>query len=327
MPQVSILDLAPVPENGTVADSLQSAVRIAQHAEKWGYHRYWMAEHHNMTGIASAATAVVLGHIASQTRTIRVGSAGIMLPNHPPYIVAEQFGTLDALYPNRIDLGLGRAPGTDGKTLRALRRSPNDAEQFPNDVQELLGYLAEADNADAIKAIPGFQQNIPVWLLGSSTFGAQLAARLGLPYAFASHFAPDHLSHALTLYRKQFKPSKYLDKPYAAAALNLFAADSDTHARRMMTSMQQQFISLRRGMPGRMQPPVDDIQAIADPYELAAANHALNFTAVGTKDTVARHLNQFIEQTQVDEVILTCNAYDTDDRLRSFEIGSEILLS
>lgn len=321
----SLLDLAPVTEDGSTAQALQNSADLAQHAEKWGYSRFWMAEHHNMQGIASAATAVALGHVASKTEHIRIGSAGIMLPNHAPFVVAEQFGTLDALYPGRVDLGLGRAPGTDGATLRALRRSPNDAENFPRDVQELLGYLAEAQPSDAIKAVPGYGQNIPVWLLGSSTFGAQLAAHLGLPYAFASHFAPDYLHHALTAYRDNFKPSRYLDKPYAAAAMNVFAADSETDARYAMSSMQQQFIALRRGMPGQLKAPVDDINRVSSPQEIAGANHALTYTAVGTKDTVRSQLQTFIKDTGVDELILTCHAYDHSARLRSLEIASEVL--
>ncbi|WP_300317691.1 LLM class flavin-dependent oxidoreductase [Idiomarina sp.] len=321
----SLLDLAPVTEEGTAATALHNAADIAQHAEKWGYSRFWMAEHHNMEGIASAATAVALGYVASKTEHIRVGSAGIMLPNHAPFVVAEQFGTLDALYPGRVDLGLGRAPGTDGATLRALRRSPNDAENFPRDVQELLGYLAEAQPADVIKAVPGYGQKIPVWLLGSSTFGAQLAAHLGLPYAFASHFAPDYLHHALKAYRDNFKPSQYLDKPYVAAAMNVFAAESETEARYMMSSMQQQFIALRRGTPGKLKAPVEDISRVGSPQEIAGANHALTYTAVGTKDTVSRHINQFIDDTGIDELILTCHGYDHNARLRSFEIASEVL--
>lgn len=323
----SLLDLAPVTEDGSVQQALHHAAELAQHAERWGYHRFWMAEHHNMTGIASAATAVALGYIAANTRTIRIGSAGIMLPNHAPFVVAEQFGTLDSLYPGRVDLGLGRAPGTDGATLRALRRSPNDAEQFPADVQELLGYLGQAKDSDAIKAIPGFQQNIPVWLLGSSTFGAQLAAHLGLPYAFASHFAPDYLHHALRAYRDNFQPSAYLDKPYVAAAMNVFAADSDGDARRMMSSMQQQFVALRRGTPGRLKAPVDDLSAVASPHEVAAANHALSYTAVGDKQQVNATLKHFAEETAIDELIVTCHAYDHDQRLRSVEIAAECLSS
>ncbi|WP_417447479.1 LLM class flavin-dependent oxidoreductase [Idiomarina abyssalis] len=321
----SVLDLAPVTEGGSVAESLRNSADLAQHAERWGYHRFWMAEHHNMTGIASAATAVALGYVADKTDKIRIGSGGVMLPNHAPFVVAEQFGTLDALYPGRVDIGLGRAPGTDGRTLRALRRKPDDAEQFPNDVQELLGYLEEAQESDAIKAVPGFQQKIPVWLLGSSTFGAQLAAHLGLPYAFASHFAPDYLQHALKAYRDNFRPSRYLSKPYVAAAMNVFAADDESEARKMMSSMQQQFIALRRGMPGPLKAPVDDIRAVASPHELAGANHALTYTAVGTKETVQRHLQQFIDDTGIDEIILTSHVFDHDARLRSFEIAADAL--
>lgn len=323
----SILDLAPITEQGTVQQALYHSADLAQHAERWGYHRFWMAEHHNMTGIASAATAVALGYVAGKTEKIRIGSAGVMLPNHAPFVVAEQFGTLDCLYPGRVDLGLGRAPGTDAATLHALRRSPNDADKFPADVQELLSYLGEAQPTDPIKAIPGFQQPIPVWLLGSSTFGAQLAAQLGLPYAFASHFAPDYLHHALRVYRDQFKPSKYLDKPYVAAAINVFAADGEDDARRMMTSMQQQFIALRRGMPGRLKAPVDDIRQVASASELAAANHALSYTAVGDKQHVRATLKHFVEETAVDELIVTCHAYEHNQRLRSVELAAECLHS
>lgn len=278
-----------------------------------------------MPGIASAATVVALAHLAAHTSRIRLGSGGVMLPNHAPYIVAEQFGTLDALHPNRIDIGLGRAPGTDGRTLRALRRSAEDAEHFPADVQELLGYLAEASPQDPVKAIPGFQQPIPVWLLGSSLFGAQLAAKLGLPYAFASHFAPDMLHQAIKVYREQFTPSRYLDAPYCVAAMNVFAADDEPSARRMMSSMQQQFVDLRRGQPGLLPKPVDDIRQHCDPYALAAANHALTYTALGTPEQATRQIHQFAEDTQVDEVMLTCHAYDHTARKRSFEIAAQLI--
>lgn len=322
--KLSVLDLAPVTEETDVGASLRNSVDLAQHSEKLGYHRYWMAEHHNMPGIASAATVVALAHLAAHTETIRLGSGGIMLPNHAPYIVAEQFGTLDALHPNRFDIGLGRAPGTDGRTLRALRRKPEDAEFFPSDVQELLGYLAEATPQDPIKAVPGYQQNIPVWLLGSSLFGAQLAAKLGLPYAFASHFAPDMLHQALRVYREQFTPSRYLDKPYCIAAMNVFAADDEQSARRMMSSMQLQFVDLRRGQPGLLPKPVDDVRLQCDPHALAAANHALMYSAVGNPDQVQRQLKQFSEDTGADEIMLTCHAYNHEARKRSLDIAAQV---
>lgn len=324
--KLSVLDLAPVTDVTNVGTSLTNSVDLAQHCEKLGYHRYWMAEHHNMPGIASAATVVALAHLAANTSSIRIGSGGIMLPNHAPYIVAEQFGTLDALHPNRIDLGLGRAPGTDGRTLRALRRKPEEAEYFPSDVQELLGYLAEATPDDPVKAVPGYQQNIPVWLLGSSLFGAQLAAKLGLPYAFASHFAPDMLHQALRAYKEQFTPSQYLDKPYCVAAMNVFAADDEANARYMMSSMQLQFVDLRRGRPGLLPKPVDDIREHCDPYALAAANHALSYSAVGNPEQVKRQIQQFAVDTGADEIMLTCHAYDHAARKRSFEIAAATII-
>lgn len=321
----SVLDLAPVTEQTNVSQALHNAGDLARHCEQHGYHRFWMAEHHNMAGIASAATAVALGYVASKTERIRVGSGGVMLPNHAPYVVAEQFGTLDALYPERIDLGLGRAPGTDGQTLRALRRKPQDAEHFPGDVQELLGYLQNAQSGDAIKAYPGFQQKIPVWLLGSSLFSAQLAAKLGLPYAFASHFAPDMLHQALKLYRNEFVPSALLDAPYSMAVMNVFAADDEHQARYMMSSMQRQFVALRQGNPGLLPPPVDDIRTVCDDQGLHAANHALTYTAVGNQQQVARQMSNFVDDTAIDELMLTCHAFDHNARKRSFEIAAAAL--
>lgn len=321
----SVLDLAPVTQETSVAEALRNSGDLARHCEELGYHRFWMAEHHNMAGIASAATAVALGYVASQTSSIRVGSGGVMLPNHAPYVVAEQFGTLDALYPDRIDLGLGRAPGTDGRTLRALRRQPQDAEHFPADVQELLGYLQNAQPQDAIKAYPGFQQKIPVWLLGSSLFSAQLAAKLGLPYAFASHFAPDMMHQALKLYRKEFVPSSTLDAPYSMAVMNVFAADDEHQARYVMSSMQRQFVALRQGNPGLLPPPVDDIRTVCDDLNLRAANHALSVTAVGNQQQVARQMYNFVDDAAIDELMLTCHAYDHAARKRSLEIAAAAL--
>lgn len=323
--KLSVLDIAPVTTQTPVTEALHNSADLARHCENLGYHRYWMAEHHNMPGIASAATAVILAHVASQTKKIRIGSGGVMLPNHAPYVIAEQFGTLDALHPGRVDIGLGRAPGTDGRTMKALRRKPEDAESFPNDVQELLGYLGQAQTSDPIKAIPGFQQDIPVWLLGSSLFSAQLAAKLGLPYAFASHFAPDLLHQALKVYNNEFVPSKYLDAPYSMAVMNVFAADDEATARRMMSSVQQQFVELRQGRPGLLQKPVDDIREICDPYALAATNHALTYTALGNREQVARQVKSFAKDTAVNEIMLTCHAYNHDDRKRSFEIAADVV--
>src|SRR6478735_2622616 len=262
MVPLSVLDLAPIVQGGDAADAFRRSLDLAQHAERWGYRRFWLAEHHGMPGIASAATAVVIRHIAAGTTTIRVGSGGIMLPNHAPLVIAEQFGTLASLFPGRIDLGLGRAPGTDQTTARALRRDLHgSAESFPDDVVELQRYFADPVEGQRVRAVPGAGLHVPIWLLGSSLFSAQLAAALGLPFAFASHFAPDYLLTALEVYRKQFRPSKTLDKPYAMVGVNVFAADTNEEARRLFTSLQQQFINLRRGTPGQLQPPVDRVAA------------------------------------------------------------------
>lgn len=323
MAVLSILDLSPINEGSDAGESLRRSVDLAQHAERWGYHRFWMAEHHNMTGIASAATAVVLAHIGAHTNSIRIGAGGIMLPNHAPLIVAEQFGTLAALHPNRVDLGLGRAPGTDGATLRALRRTYDSADTFPSDVQELLGYLDDPKPGQRIKAVPGMGSKVPVWILGSSLFGAQLAAHLGLPYAFASHFAPDYLQAAIEAYRNNFKPSQYLDKPYVTAAVNVFAADTEQAAKRLKSSMLLQFIALRQGNPGPLAAPVDDIEKRVDPGALAAANHALKYSAMGTAEQVHQYLRDFVAATGVDEIMLTCHAFEHEQRLRSFEIAKD----
>ena len=322
---LSILDLSPIPQGLTAADALRNSRDLAQHAEAWGYHRYWVAEHHNMTGIASAATAVVIGHIAAGTKTIRVGSGGIMLPNHSPLVIAEQFGTLATLFPDRIDLGLGRAPGTDQETARALRRDPAaNADRFPHDVQELQAYFEPAAPGQKIRAVPGAGLRVPLWLLGSSLFGAQLAAHLGLPYAFASHFAPDDLTQALHVYRDRFKPSRQLDRPYAAVAVNVFAADTDREARRHFTSLQQAFVNLRRGMPGQIPAPIDDITAYAQPHEIAQINHSLAYSVVGTPDLVRRGLQEIIRETQPDELIATGHFHDHTARLHSFELLSQL---
>ena len=274
MPLLSILDLAFVPEGGTPADALRNTRDLAQHAEKWGYRRFWLAEHHNIVGIASAATAVVIGYVAANTRTIRVGAGGIMLPNHSPLVIAEQFGTLETLYPGRIDLGLGRAPGTDQRTLLALRRTPDSAESFPDDVLELQQFFEPAKQGQPVQAVPGAGLGVPLWILGSSLFGAQLAAILGLPYAFASHFAPAALMPALQEYRSRFKPSKQLGQSYAAAGVNVFAAETDAEARRLFTSAQQQFTRMVRGTRGKLPPPIDDIETYWTPTEKDRLRHA-----------------------------------------------------
>jgi luciferase family oxidoreductase group 1 len=273
----SILDLCPIPQGATAADAFRNSLDLAQHAEQWGYQRYWLAEHHNMPGIASAATSVVIGHIAGGTRTIRVGSGGVMLPNHSPLVIAEQFGTLASLYPDRIDLGLGRAPGTDVLTASALRRDLlGSVDQFPRDVQELQYYLGPAVPGRKIHAVPGTGLKVPIWLLGSSLFSAQLAARLGLPFAFASHFAPAEMMQALTLYRSEFRPSGQLGRPYSMLAMHVIAADTDAAARRNLTSVQQAFINLRRGMPGQIPPPIDDIDVFCPPAERVSVDYALS---------------------------------------------------
>src|SRR3954454_16996053 len=324
MTAFSILDLSPIPKGASAAVALRNTLELAQHAEKLGYRRYWLSEHHNMPGIASAATSVVIGHVAGGTKTIRVGSGGIMLPNHSPLVVAEQFGTLASLYPGRIDLGLGRAPGTDMLTARALRRDMEDsAEQFPQDVQELQYYFAQSTERQSIRAVPGAGLNVPIWLLGSSLFSAQLAAALGLPFAFASHFAPDLLLPALQIYRAHFKPTAALAQPYAMAGVGVFAADTDADARRLITSAQQQFLNLRRGRPGPVPPPVDSMDDLWSAAERAGVEHALRYAIVGTPDAVKRGLDAFIAETRVDEVMITAQIYDHAARLRSYEIVAD----
>jgi luciferase family oxidoreductase group 1 len=320
----SILDLCPIPQGSAPADAFRNTLNLAQHAEKLGYRRYWLAEHHNMPGIASAATSVVIGYVAGGTKTIRVGSGGIMLPNHSPLVIAEQFGTLASLYPGRIDLGLGRAPGTDVLTARALRRdSANSSDRFPQDVEELL-HLFEPVPDQKIRAVPGAGLDVPIWLLGSSLFSAQLAAALGLPFAFASHFAPADLLEALSLYRRNFQPSKYLAKPYAMVGANVIAAETDAAARFQFTSIQQAFTNLRRGMPGQIPPPIENIDDFWSPVEKAYTSQSLLCSVVGSVETVERGLNRFLEVTQPDELIITANIYDQSARLRSFELVAEI---
>ncbi len=317
----SILDLAPIPRGATATEALANTLALARHAEALGYRRYWLAEHHNMPGIASAATGIVIAHVAGGTRSIRVGSGGVMLPNHSPLVVAEQFGTLASLYPGRIDLGLGRAPGTDMQTARALRRDAVDsADQFPQDVLELQGYFAAAQPGQHLRAVPGEGLEVPIWLLGSSLFSAQLAAMLGLPFAFASHFAPDLMRQALDIYRNRFEPSRQLDRPYAMLAANVIAADTDAEARRQFTSQQQSFVNLRRGTPGQVPPPIDDIDSFWSPAERATVERALAVSFVGSPDTVRAGLSAFIADLQPDELMITAHLHDQPARLRSIEL-------
>jgi luciferase family oxidoreductase group 1 len=324
MVPLSILDLVPVIVGETPREALRKSLDLAQHAERFGYTRYWVAEHHNMTGIASAATSVVIGYLACGTSTIRVGSGGIMLPNHPPIVIAEQFGTLESLYPGRIDLGLGRAPGTDQLTVRALRRNPMRADSFPEDVVELQSLLAPAIHRQAVRAVPGAGTEVPIWILGSSTFGAELAATLGLPYAFASHFAPDALFDALEVYRREFKPSKQLDHPYAMVGVNVVAADTDEEARRLFTTVQQSFANLLRGSPGKLQPPVDDIEEYWTPPEKHQASRMLKYSIVGSPETVGRDLKSLVALTKADELMVVCSLHDHAARIRSYELVAEI---
>jgi luciferase family oxidoreductase group 1 len=320
----SILDLAPINEGSDAAQSFRNTLDLARHAERWGYQRFWLAEHHGMPGIASAATAVLIGHVASGTSTIRVGAGGIMLPNHSPLVIAEQFGTLESLYPGRIDLGLGRAPGSDQLTARALRRNlATDPNQFPNDVIELMGYFA-AEQRHAVRAVPGAGLNVPIWILGSSLFGAQVAAALGLPYAFASHFAPDQMMQAIALYRSTFKPSAQLAKPYVMLGYNVFAADSEEEAQFLATSMQQAFVNLRTGHPKRLQPPVQGYLDSIIPQQRDVLDEVLSCAAIGPRDTVKRSLQDFIEQTGADELMITSMMFDHAARLRSYEITAEL---
>ena len=316
----SVLDLAPIVQGASASDAFRNSRDLAQRAERLGFRRFWLAEHHNMSGIASAATAVVIGHVAAATTTIRVGAGGVMLPNHAPLVVAEQFGTLESLFPGRIDLGLGRAPGTDPVAARALRRDPASAETFPDDVVELLSYFEPARPGQAIRAIPGAGLSVPVWLLGSSLYSAQLAAALGLPFAFASHFAPDALMQALDLYRTRFEPSSRLEKPYAMLGVNVVAADTDAEAAHLFTSMQQQFVNLRRGTPGQLQPPIDDIEKFWTPAEKAGVQHSLAYAVVGSRDTVKDKLRSFIAWTDADELMITAHIHDHTARVRSYEL-------
>jgi luciferase family oxidoreductase group 1 len=318
----SILDLAPITEGSDAGQAFRNTLDLAQLGERLGYQRYWLAEHHNMPGIASAATAVLIGHVAAGTSTIRVGAGGIMLPNHAPLQVAEAFGTLASLHPGRIDLGLGRAPGTDQPTARALRRYFDSADAFPQDVLELLGYFEPAQPGQPVRAVPGAGIEVPVWLLGSSLFSARLAAQLGLPFAFASHFAPDAMDEALALYRRNFVPSARLQQPYAMLGINVVAADSDAEARRLFTTQQQSFISLRRGKPGLIPPPIDDIEAYWTPAEKLMVERALACAVVGDAAAVKEGIAAFVARHRPDELMLTANIFEHAARRRSFEIAA-----
>ncbi|WP_332680888.1 LLM class flavin-dependent oxidoreductase [Bosea sp. (in: a-proteobacteria)] len=321
---LSVLDLAFVTEGATPADALHNSRALARHAEKLGYTRFWLAEHHNMTGIASAATSVAIGYVAEGTATIRVGAGGIMLPNHSPLVIAEQFGTLEALYPGRIDLGLGRAPGTDQRTWRALRREADSAERFPQDVLELQALLGPLQPDQVIQAVPGTGSNVPLWILGSSLFGSQLAAMLGLPYAFASHFSPDALMDALAVYRERFQPSAQLARPHAMVGVNVVAAETDAEAQRLFTSVQQRFADMLRGRRGLLPKPIDDIESYWSGPEKAQAQRMLACSFVGSRATVQEQLQAFIEKTQADELIVASAIYDHAARLRSYEILAEL---
>ncbi|MDO6484476.1 LLM class flavin-dependent oxidoreductase [Shimia thalassica] len=325
MKYFSLLDLAPIPEGQSASDALSNSVALAKLAEASGYHRYWLAEHHNMPGIASSSTAVLIAHIAAATSALRVGAGGIMLPNHAPLVVAEQFGTLATLYPNRIDLGLGRAPGTDMATARALRRHMSPEDGFPQDVQELMGYLAVPDSPQRVRAIPGEGTQVPVWILGSSLYGAQLAAHLGLPYAFASHFAPAMLEQALDVYRTTFQPSEALAEPYVMMAAGVCAADTDAEAARLRTSQQLGFARLRSGTPGKLPEPVDDVTQEVPPAVLEQVNYALSCSATGSRETVKSQLSKILSAHQPDELMVTGMIHDQSARLKSFEIAAEIL--
>jgi luciferase family oxidoreductase group 1 len=321
---LSILELVRVTEETDARGALDNARDLAAHAEQWGYRRIWVAEHHNMPGIASAATSIVLAHIAAGTKTIRVGAGGVMLPNHAPYVIAEQFGTLACLFPGRIDLGLGRAPGTDQLTLRALRRTPEAAEGFPQDVLELQAFLAPVAPGQRIQAVPAAGTEVPLWILGSSHFGAMLAGELGLPYAFASHFAPDELIPALAIYRSRFKPFELLERPYAMVGVNVIAADTDEEARRLATTQQMSFANIFRGARGLSQPPIDDIETYWSPIEKAQAMRMLARSIVGSPETVRAGIEALVAETGADELIVVSDVYDHATRLRSFELIAEV---
>ncbi|MFL9923175.1 LLM class flavin-dependent oxidoreductase [Herbaspirillum lusitanum] len=321
----SVLDLSPINQGATASEAFNNSKELAQLAERLGYKRYWLAEHHNMPGIASAATSLVISHVAAHTSTIRVGAGGIMLPNHSPLVIAEQFGTLESLYPGRIDLGLGRAPGSDQRTARALRRNMggDTADNFPQDVVELQQYFDQPTPYQPLRAVPGAGLKVPLWLLGSSMFSAQLAAELGLPFAFASHFAPGFMKSAVAIYRERFKPSEVLAKPHVMLGLNVFAADTDAEARRLFTSLQQQFINLIRGTPGQLKPPLDTIESYWQPGERDHVERSLACAVVGDPDTVQEGLQAFIEDTGADELMITAQIFDHAARLHSFDIVAQ----
>lgn len=322
----SVLDLAPIPQGASPRDAFHHSLALARQSEKLGYHRYWLAEHHNMTGIASAATSVLIGYLAANTQTLRLGSGGVMLPNHSPLIIAEQFGTLESLYPGRIDLGLGRAPGSDQRTMMALRRHMGaHVDNFPSDVAELISWFdaSESNNAPPVQPVPGLGLRIPVWLLGSSLYSAQLAAKLGLPFAFASHFAPEMLMQALHTYRQNFVPSARLERPYAMVCINVVAADTDRDARFLFTSMQQQFINLRRGQPGPLPSPVENIDSLWSASEQYGVQQALSMSVVGDKERVRQGLIDLLRDTQADELMINGQIFDTQARLYSFELAMQ----
>jgi len=320
----SILDLSPIAEGSDVSASLRNTLDLAQHGERWGFNRYWLAEHHGMPGIASAATSVVIAHVAGGTSTIRVGAGGIMLPNHSPLVIAEQFGTLEALFPGRIDLGLGRAPGSDQTTARALRRNlGSDADEFPQDVAELQDYMSDSPR-QRVMAVPGMGAKVPLWILGSSLFGAQLAAHMGLPFAFASHFAPQMMMQAIAIYRDNFKPSAQLDKPYVMLGYNVFAADTDEEAQFRATSMQQAFVNLRTGRPSRLPPPVANFRSQLGPQENAMLDSVLSCSAIGSPESVKAQMKAFIASTRPDELMITSQIFEHSARLRSYEILADV---
>ncbi|MFL6603870.1 MAG: LLM class flavin-dependent oxidoreductase [Steroidobacteraceae bacterium] len=321
----SVLDLSPITRGGSVSQSLRNSLELARHTESLGYLRYWLAEHHSIPGIASAATAVVIGHVAAGTSRIRVGAGGIMLPNHSPLVIAEQFGTLEALFPGRIDLGLGRAPGSDQTTARALRRNlATDPEQFPHDVLELQRYLAPATTDQQVIAIPGVGSNVPLWILGSSLFGAQVAAALGLPFAFASHFAPAMMMEAIDIYRGRFRPSAQLDAPYVMLGFNVFAADTDAEARLLATSMQQAFVNLRTGRPGQLPPPLEGYENQLPPAARAMLDEVLSCSAIGSPETVRERITAFVARTRPQELMITSQIFDHAARLHSYRITARV---
>jgi luciferase family oxidoreductase group 1 len=324
MTPLSVLDLSPILQGGDASQSLRNTLDLAQHAERWGYRRYWLAEHHNMPGVASAATAVVIAHVAGGTSTIRVGAGGVMLPNHAPLVIAEQFGTLAALHPGRIDLGVGRAPGSDQLTARALRRTlAGDVDEFPQDVLELMAYLGDPQPGQAVHAVPGEGSKVPVWILGSSLFGASLAAALGLPFAFASHFAPAQMDEAVALYRGRFQSSEYLERPYVMLGLSVVAAETDAEARLLASSLQQAFVNLRTGRPGPLPPPVEGYEEQLDPAAQALLRQTLSCAVIGGPETVKRGLADFAARTGADELMITAQIFDHAARLRSFEIAAK----